>query len=437
MKGPLEKLRRVELAASYVELLKDVGDLKIQARNHLPADPKGALVPYTRLKELAMKLDELQEPTEGAAIHLVNHVKAAADELWIEMKKIMTDEFEAVLQKSKWPDAEAEPTREWSDCFTKLLELQGPELNNARRPVILLPMAVLAKTFVMQFRYHFFSDKPTNHPHQLGDYFFEWFIGTVAKWEEFLRGNVGPVLAAHFRGNLLLAGTSLFVDPVAAFITALLPVLKEKVDSLLTQISNEPKYLSRYIHQLLTFDEKLRSEFHYDAGNPEHGWKGLTWDVLDVWFDQWLKVEKDFAWKRYKEIVDDDATRLIDYESTAAGRTKATFASLQIKDLMINVTQQYNRVRRFQHKVRFLIDIQAEILDDYLKSLKDTLDTYEGMISPVTRLGYAKEAREKAKGLSGLDRLCRVYCSAEHLTSLCKEWSNEGVSILPLLYSML
>jgi hypothetical protein len=46
---------------------------------------------------------------------------------------------------------------------------------------------------------------------------------------------------------------------------------------------------------LLNFDETIRDSFSYDAGNPEMGWKGLTWEVLDVWFDQWLGAEKDFA----------------------------------------------------------------------------------------------------------------------------------------------
>lgn len=435
MKGPMEKLRKVELARSYVELVKDVGELQKSARDHLPADPKGALVPYTRLKELAMLLAELQDPTEGAAVHLVSHVQRSADQLWLEMRKIMTDEFEAVLQKSNWPSTEVDPTKEWDDCLGKLLDLQGPELTDARSPIILLPMEVLAKTFVQQFRYHFFSDKPTNSPQQLGDYFFEWFIGTVGKWEDFLRENIGPVLASHFRGNVLLAGTSLFIDPVAAFITALLPVLKEKVDSLLPQICKEPQNLSKFIDQLLTFDQKIRERFLYDAGNPEYGWKGLTWDVLDIWFDKWLAVEKDFAWKRYKEIIDNPDTRLIDFESADAGKTKATFASLQIKDLIINITKQYKRVRRFRYKMSFLIDIQATILDDYMKDLEDPLFTFDQIYNPVTRMGYNKDSIEKSRGINGLDRLCRIYCSAEHLTTLCKEWSNDAVSTTITLFS--
>jgi hypothetical protein len=117
-----------------------------------------------------------------------------------------------------------------------------------------------------------------------------------------LRENVGPVLAAHFRGNVL-AGNALYVDPVAAFIAALLPVVKEKVNELLKNISDEPRYLSRFIVQLMEFDDNIRQKFSYDAGNPEFGWKGLTWDILDAWFDRWSQVEKDFALERYQQII--------------------------------------------------------------------------------------------------------------------------------------
>jgi hypothetical protein len=75
LKGPMEKLRRVELATLYVELLKEVDELTVEARNHLPAEPKEALKPYTRLKELAITLRQLQEPAEGAAVHLVQYVE--------------------------------------------------------------------------------------------------------------------------------------------------------------------------------------------------------------------------------------------------------------------------------------------------------------------------------------------------------------------------
>ncbi len=161
-KGPMEKLRRLELARAYVELLKEVDDLIAKARDHLPNDPKEALKPYTRLKAISLALRSLQEPAEGAASHIVTHVDERVSSLWKEMKKIMSDEFEAVLKKTHWPATTEKRTKEWSDCFEKLLDLQAPELSSAQGPVILLPMAVMTKTFVQQFRYHFMGNRPTN-----------------------------------------------------------------------------------------------------------------------------------------------------------------------------------------------------------------------------------------------------------------------------------
>jgi len=263
---------------------------------------------------------------------------------------------------------------------------------------------------------------------QLGDYFFEWFLGTIAKWENFFRENVGPVLAAHFRGNIL-AGNTLYVDPVAALITALLPVLKEKVDALVAQISDEPQYLSRFMVQLLNFDEAIRARFNYDGGNPEYGWKGLSWEVMDTWFERWLEVEKTFAFQRYKEIMNAPDSGLIDYDSSGLGKTKPTYGATKVTDLILTVTFQYNKLRRFSHKFRFLVNIQAEILDQYLGRLKDSLDVYQTITSTVGRTlhGVTKEQQAALEGIGGLESLCKVFGSAEHLISMLNDWSNEEV----------
>ncbi|CZR64216.1 related to Rad50-interacting protein 1 [Phialocephala subalpina] len=426
LNGPMEMLRKVELARAYLEMLNDVEELRMEARRHLPADPKEALKPYTELKELAMSLKELQEPAEGAAVHLVNFVESTSNTLWTDMKKIMTDEFDSVLHKMKWPDQTVEPSREFSGSFEKLLDLQAPEIISAREPLILLPISVLARSFIQQFRYHFFSDKPTNHSHHLLTHISEWFIGTVSKWEDYLRQNVGPLLAAHFRGSYL-AGNSLYVDPVAAFITAILPILKEKVDNLVEAVSNEPQYFTQMIDQLMKFDDAIRVRFNYDAGNIEFGWKGLTWDVLDTWFPRWLEVEKKFTIDRYRDIMKSPDSGDIDYDSSAPGKTKATYGATRITELIINVTLSYNRVRRFSHKIKFLIGIQAEILDEYWARLKEHLDTFVTYTSTVGRAvhGATKEQLQSVEGVRRLETLCKVFGSADHLISMLKDWGNE------------
>ncbi len=48
-------------------LLEDVELLRKEARSHLPESPKAALGPYTRLKQLSVRLNELQAPADEAA----------------------------------------------------------------------------------------------------------------------------------------------------------------------------------------------------------------------------------------------------------------------------------------------------------------------------------------------------------------------------------
>ena len=248
--------------------------------------------------------------------------------------------------------------------------------------------------------------------------------------QEFLRSNVAPILASHFRGGSL-ASQSLYVDPVAGFITALLPVVKEKVDSVLTQVSNQPELVSQFISELMTFDQAVRNEFKYDGGNLDVGWKGLSWGVLDVWFDQWSEVEKDFALKRYQDIIRAPDAGDIDYDGTPLGKTKATHGAAKVTNLIATVTTTYNRLRKFSQKVRFLINIQAEILDHYLGRLNDSLEIYQATTSAVGRTlhGVTREQQAALEGLGGLESLCKVFGSAEHMISMLREWSNEEVNV--------
>jgi hypothetical protein len=277
-------------------------------------------------------------------------------------------------------------------------------------------MAVLARPFVQQFKYNFYSDKPTSQPTKIGDHIFAWVIGTVKKWESYLREDVAPSLAAHFRGTGL-AGNSLYVDPVSALITTLLPVLREKIDSVMEPISHDPRLLSRFMGQMLTFDASVRTVFNYDGGNIDYGWKGISWDIMDTWFDKWLQVEKDFALQRYQDIVASPDSGIIDYDSVAPGNAKPTFGAVQVIDLLSSVTESYSKLRRFSHKVRFLIEVQAEIFDQYHGRLSESLIVYQTMTSTIGRTihGVTKDKQADLEGPSGLESLCKVYGSAEQV----------------------
>lgn len=162
LEGPMERLRQVELAQAYVELLKDVDDMTKEARQNLPHNPTEALKPYVRLRQLSMALREAQDPAEGAAIHLVSYVEQTSSQLWAQMIHIMVKEFQDVLKTLNWPDLGVEVSRDWQTCFGRLLDLQAPEIREAREPLVLLPFAVLVKHVGLKFRYHFMGATPTS-----------------------------------------------------------------------------------------------------------------------------------------------------------------------------------------------------------------------------------------------------------------------------------
>ncbi|OHF01245.1 RINT-1 family protein [Colletotrichum orchidophilum] len=428
LQQPMKKLQTIELAQKYLTLLQDVENLRAEARSHLPDSPKAALEPYSKLKQLSRRLEELSGPADDAAVHLVNHVRNVAGALWEEMKKTMSSELEAVLSKRSWPMVEpsSEMDEEWLACFEKLLDLQIPEIILSKSLVSLLSFDVMSRIFISEFRFHFLSDKPTSKPDAIGSHCFPWFLATIEKWEDFYRDNLGFILAAKFRDTA--AGSSLvYVDPVCAFITSMLPVMREKVQNVVAESSKNPSFLSSFMGQLMTFDESIRTKFNYDGGDPDQGWPGLATEILEQWFEPWFQAEKEFALERFQAIMDSPDARNIDYDYAATGKTKPTFGAVRVTDLLRSITAQYERVRAFKHKIRFLIGIQLDILDEFHDRLRGSLEAYQALTSTVGRTlhGVTKEQLAALEGTGSFESLCKVYGSADHVVNTLKDWGNE------------
>ncbi|KAI1807473.1 TIP-1 family-domain-containing protein [Daldinia bambusicola] len=429
LEQPMKQLRKVELAHQYVSLLQDVENLRHEARSHLPQSPKTALQPYSRLKELSVRLKELQGAADQAATHLVSYVEGITKNLWDEMKNTMSEELENVLKKRNWPhgiDTDAEMDAEWLQCFEKLVDLQAPEVLHSEKVVSLLPFEVMAKPFIQWFRFQFMGNNATSGPQSFGTFCVPQFLALIDKWEGFFRDNVGYVLTSRFQ-NSKVQGQSVYVDPACALITVLLPVMREKISTLVQHGLKNPQYLSSLMIQLMDLDDEIRSRYNYDGGDPDQGWGGLTSEVLEKHFEDWFKAEKDFALERYQVIMDTPDSRNIDYDYSTAGKMKPTFGAVRVTDLLKSVTSQYERVRRFSHKLRFLIDIQLEILDDYHDRFKDSLDAYYTITSTLGRTlhGVTKEQAAALEGTGAFETLCKVLGSSDHIIATLKDWSNE------------
>ena len=280
----------------------------------------------------------------------------------------------------------------------------------------------------LRFRYHFNGDKPTNRLDK-PEYFLSHIIDLVESHNDFMMDYFQPILddrTASIDTEINLA----YSDATIAFITALLPMVRQKCLNLLPQIVDDAQLLSHFVHELMEFDMTLRDTWGYTStSSPLDTWKGLTWEMLVThsYFNAWLQGEKLFAMERYHNIIASADSGEIDYDSTIPGTTKPTKGAIRVNDLLETITDRYKPLSSFSHKLRFLIDIQLEIFDLYHRRLHESLEAYLTMTSAIgrTMTGSAGDVSADLSGTKGLDRLCRVFGSAEYLEKKMLDWSDD------------
>lgn len=268
---------------------------------------EAALAPYKQLRALHTRLILLQDDAEGAAPQLLHHVNTITQALRTQILDAFSSDLEQVLKKIRWPTPQAaipgHLQDEWETAIAKLLDLQMPELEGIsyssrpdaknKLPAVLFPFEVLVQPLEMRFRYHFEGDKPTNRIDR-PEYFLSHITTLLNDYSGFVLDFVQPVLLRQLRGTDL-ALNPVYIDATSAFITALLPMLRAKIGSLLPKVAGQPQLLSHLMHEIMSFDTTIREEWRYDGGYGLEGWKGLCWEFLVQadWFGRWLQVEKD------------------------------------------------------------------------------------------------------------------------------------------------
>ncbi|KAF2087230.1 RINT-1 family protein [Saccharata proteae CBS 121410] len=438
----MAKLRTLDVTSAYIELLKEVDSLSQESYSALKESPETALRSYHQLQRLLMSLVPLQEVAEGAAPHLLDHVARMAGNLRGQLYDAFAADLEAVLKKLDWPKRPelallGSLQEDWTRSVIRLLDLQQPELEAKaqsgsdsqidKAPSVLLPLAVLVQPLEMRFRYHFDGDKPTNRLDK-PEYFLSHILDLLSSYNGFVVDNLQPILLNCFRRSDI-GFNAVYIDATSALITALLPMLRAKIHALLPQVANQPQLLSHLIHEIINFDTTIRDDWRYDGGYGVEGWKGLAWEVLvkQDWFGRWLQVEKDFALARYQSIIDSQDSGELDYESVDPSTTKPTKQAIRVNDLLETITDRYRPLSSFSQKLTFLIDIQISIFDRFHERLHSALEAYLTMTSSVGRAvqGISREEQAKLQGVEGLDRLCRVFGSADYLERAMRDWSDD------------
>ncbi|ODH12912.1 hypothetical protein ACO22_07791 [Paracoccidioides brasiliensis] len=437
----MERLRRLDIAKNYMGTLREVDDLSKETLEILATSPRLALRPYARLRNLSSGMKSAQPAAEGAAPHLVDYAEKIANTLREQIAKVFEDNLEEVLTKMKWPGKELDIPdgliNDWTDAVELLLELQEPELASGAKPLsppstrweppVLLPLQVMARPLELRFKYHFSGDKSTNRLDK-PEYFLSHVIDLINTHGDFFTIYLQPILdkkAKSADSGIRWA----YADAVSSFITSLFPMVRQKLSSVLPRIVDHPQLLSHFIHELMSFDTEIRDVWNYTQDRySSDAWKGLTWEILVLqdWFNHWLKVEKDFALSRYQDIIDGEDSGEIDSDGVEPSATKPTKAAIRVNDLLETITERYRPLSSFSQKLRFLIDIQITIFDQFHLRLRSGLEAYLAMTCTIGRTVQGSSGTDTSlEGVAGLERLCRIYGSAEYLERKMQDWSDD------------
>lgn len=259
------------------------------------------------------------------------------------------------------------------------------------------------------------------------EYFLSHVTDLINQFGGFFTSYLQPILDDKAQSADVSLGWN-YYNALHAFINAILPMLRQKIDSFLPQITDYPQLMSHFVHELMSFDNEIRETWNYlpDPYSDEN-WKGLTWEVLSKqgWYDRWLQVEKDFALARYRDIIDTPDSGEIDYDGVEFALTKPTKAAIRVNDLLETITERYQPLSSFSQKLRFLIDIQITIFDQFHERLQSALEAYLAMTSTLGRTVQGADGQASVEGVAGLERLCRVFGSAEYLEKKMEDWSND------------
>lgn len=142
----MDKLKRLDVAKGYVDLLREVERLRYrqspeqsratltntsaEIRSNLQNSPDRSLMPYVSLRNIAIVLKQAQPAAEDAAPHLIDHVEKTALSMRRQIKDIFAAGLDNSLAKIKWPTKDARlmgtTEQEWVAGVERLLRLQEP-----------------------------------------------------------------------------------------------------------------------------------------------------------------------------------------------------------------------------------------------------------------------------------------------------------------------
>lgn len=328
-----------------------------------------------------------------------------------------------ILEKLEWPKKTLKIERgreldsQFVSIFRNYLETESP------RSDILSVFKTLADPIDLRFRFHFEGSAVTNRPDK-PEWAFHHFLTIIDSHFEFLAGTVTKLLQENER----------FQDRngVYEFISAIIPSVQRKMFGLFEELLESPKLLSHLVYETVLFDNALKEKYFYLPHNQKI-WKGVAGSILGNkdWFQRWLSVESESALLRYVQIESSSNAFDIDYDAIDPSETAPTISAVNLRDLLLTITEHYAWLTSVRFRLRYFLDVQVYLLDKYYGRLLESLEAFESMTSGFTRAvgGISKEDAKLVSGVNGLERLCKIYGSLNYISYCLEQWGDEEVSV--------
>ncbi|GME67732.1 unnamed protein product [[Candida] boidinii] len=306
-------------------------------------------------------------------------------------------------------------------------------------------------TFKFKFIYHF-EDHNNKELNKFEIYlnFFKNYLNKNFKIFEIIFNNNFIFKDTDYEGEIFLYN----------LIKSMLIPLKEKLFNSINLIINNDKELSNFVIELTEFDKYLIENFGFNPNysfnnNNSDQWSGLIGDLIlfnTKIFNKWLNNEKLFVSHRYDEIVnntnqneselpsikhihnhnDEKNKKLIlqpfkiDFDIVKDGETKPTNSSINLKNLIENITKTFENLSlKFQLKI--ISEVQLKLLDFYFEKLVNGLDALNFYKIEETSSNISNE--DKKDTVKYLERVLRIYNSSEYMIENMKIWNEEIVFI--------
>ncbi|KAG9295333.1 hypothetical protein G9A89_013362 [Geosiphon pyriformis] len=427
-----QRVESLEGAKKYLKVLVVADELSTQAKLLIEKSPGKALAPYTQLVHLSRTIQSQSKAYGESLHHLDIYLQKNVDALWEDMKSRLTKKFQTILDTIGWPIAlkvplsgvMGEKISTFKKAFLELLLLQQPTAEEGfsseshQELAPLLPIQVMVEPLITRFRYHFDSKRPTNRIDK-PEWYLTHLLTTIRDHSPFFTEEVQAIVDD--------AGFSMY-NVKNDFIRCLLVAINRKLNHSLSALLNSPQIFSHTVYETLQFDQVLR-DIHLYVPPGKKEWKGCVevFTGRKELFKAWLKIEKDFAELRYNEIMHSEDAWEMEDEEISEDDFKPTRSAEKIMDLLELVTSRYKPLSMFHNRIRFLVDIQAEILDAYAKRIESAVKAFENLSYTIVRAvpNAATADGKSVTGIEGLKRLCRWLSSAGYVSRMIREWGED------------